>query len=126
MVRAGKLGPKAPGANEVEVFDRRQSRRWLIDIPVYVYGHNAQKEPFHEEAHTLRINANGALLLLSVPVQKGQRLLLTNTLTQQEQDCSVVYLGMRRSRTIETGVAFPHSNPDFWQALAVSHSDSAT
>ena len=60
------------------------------------------------------MNANGALLLLSVPVRKGQKLLLTNTLTQKEQDCRVVFLGTRRSRTVEAGVAFPLTNPDFW------------
>jgi hypothetical protein len=95
--------------------DRRRARRWSYDIPVYVYGHGPQEEPFHEEAHTLHVNANGALLLLSVPVEKGQKLLLTNGFTQQEQDCQVVFLGTRRSRTIEAGVAFPQTNPLFWQ-----------
>lgn len=115
MVRAGKLKPNSPGAGAVEVPDRRRSRRWSLDVPVYVYGHAQGKEPFHEEAHTLHVNANGALLLLSVPVRKGQKLLLTNTLTQQEQDCRVVFIGTKRSRTVEAGVAFPLTNPDFWQ-----------
>ena len=57
----------------------------------------------------------GALLLLSVPICKGQKLLLTNQLTQQEQDCRVVFLGTRYSRTVEAGVAFPATNPAFWQ-----------
>ena len=104
-----------PAAGAVEVPDRRRSRRWSLDIPVYVYGHGQGKEPFHEEAHTLHVNANGALLLLSVPVRRGQTLLLTNCLTQQEQDCQVVFIGTRRSRTVEAGVAFPVTNPDFWQ-----------
>jgi hypothetical protein len=125
MVRAGKLELKAPVAAAVEVPDRRRSRRWSIDIPVYVYGHNSGKEPFHEEAHTLHISANGALLLLSVPVRKGQKLLLTNTLNQREQDCQVVFLGTRRSRTIEAGVAFPSTNPDFWHLPAASGGPSA-
>jgi hypothetical protein len=94
--------------------ERRRSRRRSLDIPVYVYGHGPSKEPFHEEAHTLHVNANGALLLLSVPVHKGQTLLLTNSLTQQEQDCCVVFLGTRRSRTIEAGVAFQETNSRFW------------
>ena len=114
LVRAGKLPPKAPAADAAEVPDRRRSRRWALDIPVYVYGHGPGKEPFHEEAHTLHVNANGALLLLSVPVRKGQKLLLTNTLTQKEQDCRIVFLGTRRTRTVEAGVAFPLTNPDFW------------
>jgi hypothetical protein len=114
LVRNGKLPPKAPAADAVAVPDRRRSRRWAFDIPVCVYGHEPGKEPFHEEAHTLHVNANGALLLLSVPVLNGQTLLLSNTLTQKEQDCRVVFLGTRRSRTVEAGVAFPLTNPGFW------------
>jgi hypothetical protein len=83
---------------------------------VYVYGHGPGKEPFHEEAHTLNVSANGALLLLSVPVQKGQSLLLTNRHTDQEQGCRVVFLGTKHSRTIEAGIAFSEANPEFWQA----------
>ena len=115
MVRAGKLKPKPPAEDAFAAPDRRQSRRSSLDVRVYVYGHAPGKEPFHEEAHTLRVNANGALLLLSVPVRKGQKLLLTNALTQQEQDCRVVFLGTKRSRTVEAGVAFPLTNPDFWR-----------
>jgi hypothetical protein len=63
--------------------------------PVYVYGHDPGKEPFHEEAHTLNVSAMGALLLLSVPVRKGTKLLLTNQLTQKEQDCRVVVISAR-------------------------------
>ena len=114
-MREGKISQGAPSKHAVEVPDRRRARRWSLDIPVYVYGRGANKEPFHEEAHTLHVNANGALLLLSVPVRKGQKLHLTNTFTQQEQDCMVVYLGTRRSRTVEAGVAFPESNSEFWQ-----------
>lgn len=125
LARAGKLPPKAPAADAVEVPDRRRSRRWAFDISVYVYGHEPGKEPFHEEAHTLHVNANGALLLLSVPVRKGQKLLLTNTLTQKEQDCRVVFLGTQRSRTVEAGVAFPLTNPDFWQ-LPTAPADETT
>jgi hypothetical protein len=48
-------------------------------------------------------------------VEKGQTLLLTNQLTQQEQDCRVVFLGTQHSRTVEAGVAFPETNLHFWQ-----------
>jgi hypothetical protein len=115
LARANKAQPETPAADVGEIRDRRRSRRWALDISVYVYGHGPEKEPFHEEAHTLNVNANGALLLLSVPVFKGQMLLLTNQLTQREQDCRVVFLGTQHSRTVETGVAFPKTNPDFWQ-----------
>ncbi len=125
LVRAGKVSAKSPAPSAVEVPDRRRSRRWALDIPVYVYGHGQGKEPFHEEAHTLHVNANGALLLLSVPVRKGQTLLLTNSLTQREQDCRVVFIGTKRSRTVEAGVAFPLTNPDFWQLPTVPEDETA-
>ena len=125
LARAGKTQPKPPAEDAVEIPDRRRSRRWALDVSVYVYGHGPGKEPFHEEAHTLNVNANGALLLLGAPVEKGQTLLLTNQLTQQEQDCRVVFLGTQHSRTVEAGVAFQETNPDFWQKQPPSENDSA-
>ncbi len=114
LVRSGKISAQEPEAVRVEVPERRRHRRWPLDVPVYVYGHDPGDGPFHEEVHTLNVSATGALLLLSVPVEEGQKLLLTNSLTQQEQDCRVVFLGTRRTRTIEAGVVFPISNFDFW------------
>jgi hypothetical protein len=108
--------PKPPASDAVELPDRRRSRRWALDVSVYVYGHGPGSETFHEEAHTLNVNETGALLLLSVPVYAGQTLLLTNQLTQREQDCRVVFLGTQHSRTVEAGVAFAETNPDFWRA----------
>jgi hypothetical protein len=125
LVREGKVPADPPAADGVEVPDRRRSRRWSMDISVYVYGHGPEKEPFHEEAHTLNVNANGALLLLSVPVYKGQTLLLTNQMTQQEQDCRVVFLGTKHSRTVETGIAFPRPNSEFWQLRASPEDEPA-
>src|SRR5712691_5197391 len=115
LIRGGKARPEPSELDASKIRDRRRSRRAPLDISVYVYGHGPGAETFHEEAHTLNVNANGALLLLSVPIRKGQVLLLTNQLTQQEQDCRVVFLGTQHSRTVETGVAFPGTNPEFWQ-----------
>ena len=125
LVRDGKAPAESPAEEAAETSDRRRSRRLPLDVAVYVYGYGPGKEPFHEEAHTLNVNANGGLLLLSVPVQKGQQLLLTNQMTQQDQDCRVVYLGTRHSRTVETGVAFPRTNPEFWQTHSTRDEDPA-
>jgi hypothetical protein len=123
--RAQKAQPKPPAADAVEIPDRRRDRRWALDVSVYVYGHGPGTEPFHEEAHTLNVSASGALLLLSVPVQTGQTLLLTNRLTQREQGCRVVFLGTQHSRTVETGIAFPQTNYDFWQAHSAAEDEPA-
>ena len=118
------MQPDVPVKGAVEIPDRRRSRRWSLEVAVYVYGHGAGTETFHEEARTLHVNANGALLLLSVPVKKGQSLLLTNQLTQKEQDCRVVFLGTRRSSTVEAGIEFPLTNPGFWN-LSSEREDAA-
>jgi hypothetical protein len=116
LSRAGKSDSLTSSVTEKpQPPERRKSRRFAEDVAVYVYGYGPGTEPFHEEAHTLNVSESGALLLLSVPVQKGQILLLTNLLTQREQDCRVVFLGAQHSRTVETGVAFPGTNSDFWQ-----------
>jgi hypothetical protein len=125
LLRDGKALAGSPVEEAAEPSERRRARRWTLDVAVYVYGYGPGKEPFHEEAHTLNVNANGGLLLLSVPVQKGQQLLLTNQRTQQDQDCRVVYLGTRHSRTVEAGVAFPRTNPEFWQIHSPSDQDPA-
>ena len=54
VTRAGKTLTKSPVADVVEIPNRRRSRRKPMDIAVYVYGHEPGKEPFHEEAHTLK------------------------------------------------------------------------
>jgi hypothetical protein len=123
--RSGKFKPDSIAVKLGEISDRRRSRRWPLDASVYVYGHGPGKETFYEEAHTLNVSADGALLLLSVPVQSGQVLLLTNQHTEQEMDCRVVYLGTRHSRTVETGVVFPRTNLAFWQIHLPSSDDSA-
>jgi hypothetical protein len=115
IVRDPRLKPGELGAKTIAVRDRRRSHRRAADITVFVYGHGPGMEPFHEEAHTLRVNSNGGLLLLGAPVHHGQRLLLTNKRTQMEQDCCVVFVGKKHTRTVEAGVAFSAPNPDFWQ-----------
>lgn len=122
--RSDRSEPNSIEVKLGEVTDRRRSKRRPMDISVYVYGHGPGKETFHEEAHTLNVNADGALLLLSVPVQRGQLLLLTNLQTEKDMDCRVVYLGTRHSRTVEAGIVFSRHNPDFWQIHLPSKEDS--
>jgi hypothetical protein len=96
------------------IWERRRCRRWTLDVPVFVYGHSVDKEPFHEEAHTLGVSANGGLLVLGAKVRPGQKLLLINKATQIEQECRVVHLGPRRTKTIEVAIEFNLPNAGFW------------
>jgi hypothetical protein len=118
LVCTAQTPPTPSEEGAVEAPDRRRSRRWMLDVSIFVYGHGPEKEPFHEEARTLNVNANGALLLLSAPVRMGQKLLLTNRLTQKDQDCHVIFVGTKHVEATEAGIAFPEANPDFWQSMS--------
>ena len=110
----GQPLPAGPGPHS----DRRRSRRWEFDVPVFVYGHDTAQEPFHEEAHTLDVSANGALLMLGACVQPGEKLLLIDKATQAEQECRVVYLGARGTHSTAVAIEFTKANAPFWQLPA--------
>jgi hypothetical protein len=96
--------------------DRRSSSRKSIYIPLFVYGYSADQEPFHQETNSLQVNAGGGLLRLDAPVRCGQKLLLTNRITNQEQECFVVGLEKRpRHSDLRVGVAFEKPSLEFWK-----------
>ncbi len=95
--------------------NRRKTQRVMLRFPVRVSGQNAVGSQFEEETHTLTVNANGALVRLSVSVRKGQLLKLLNIATGGNAECVVAYLGQRQGELCEVGVAFSLPNPKFWQ-----------
>ncbi len=96
--------------------DRRSSLRASIYVPLFVYGYTTADEPFHQETNTLQVNAGGGLLRLDASVRCGQKLLLMNRVTKQEQQCYVVGLEKRpRHADLRVGVAFEKPSPDFWK-----------
>jgi hypothetical protein len=109
-----------------ESWERRRSHRWTVDVPVFVYGHAAGKDPFYEEAHTLGVSAYGGLLVLSANVRPGQKLILTNNSTQAELECTVVYLGPQRTKTTEVAIEFSLPNAKFWPVPARQEAESST
>ena len=60
------------------------------------------------------VNAHGGLLLLKHEVSNGEMLILTNPLTQEEQECRVVYLGEPVDKGQRVGVEFLTPAPRFW------------
>ena len=113
--------------------ERRRSPRRKATVPVFVYGHNPAQQPFHEEAYSAVISELGGLLVMSSTVRPGQVLLLTNKVTQREQECRVAYVGGHDPQSLEVAVEFPAVAPDFWRltahpraALSTSSSDTKT
>ncbi|MGH9710803.1 MAG: hypothetical protein ACRD37_09665 [Candidatus Acidiferrales bacterium] len=96
--------------------DRRKSSRASIYVPLFVYGYDSAAEPFHQDTHTLEVNADGGLLKLDANVRHGQKLLLMNRVTKQEQECYVVGLKNHSKRShVHVGVSFPQPAPAFWK-----------
>jgi hypothetical protein len=111
--------------------ERRRSPRRKATVPIFVYGHNPAQQPFHEEAYSAVISELGGLLVMSSTVRPGQVLLLTNKVTQKEQECRVAYVGGHDPQSLEVAVEFPAMAPDFWRltaqprsALSASSSDT--
>ena len=104
--------PAAPRA------ERRRSPRWNAHVPVFVYGHNNGQTPFHEDAYSAVVSDCGALLIMTTPVPVGEKLLLTNRVTQTEQECRVAGVGRREGPSVEIAIEFTDPAPQFWRVTA--------
>ncbi len=107
--------------NRIE-FERRRAERVPLSVPVFVYGHGARNEPFHEETTSLVVNSHGALLVLASRVKSGQQLWLTNPETRHEQACHVVHFVKKRRKRSEVAIAFTEPAPSFWNRAENSES----
>jgi hypothetical protein len=77
-------------------------------------GKNADGRKFHENSQTIVINAHGGLLYLQAPIALGAQLVLINPVTEEEQECRVVYLGDLSDKGTRVGVEFLSPSPHFW------------
>lgn len=112
-----------PRMEEVLLYDltaeRRRSSRTSLYVPLFVYGYSSAEEPFYQETNSLEVNANGGLLHLrgDANVRRGQKLLVMNRLTKEEQECYVVTLAKRpKHEDLRVGVAFAKAAPGFWES----------
>src|SRR5467141_2392845 len=93
---------------------RRRSQRVLMTIPVRVSGQSAVGLAFEEETHTRAISAHGGLILVSTPVNRGQRLTLSNVQTKAALECVVAHIDRHQGGHPQVGVEFMLPNPIFW------------
>jgi hypothetical protein len=92
----------------------RRSTRVSLRIPINVSGQLRDNKPFNVEAHTLVVNANGALIVLGMNVRLGQSLLLQHTISQEYLDCRVVHIGQQHDSKSEIGIVFSKPALNFW------------
>jgi hypothetical protein len=94
---------------------RRRSQRVLMQVPVRISGKDAQGKTFEEYTETLAINAHGALVSLTARVTSGAKVQMKHKRTEEEQECSVVFLGPVREGKAEIGLEFSVPRPTFWR-----------
>jgi hypothetical protein len=95
-------------------FDLRRSQRVRAQLPVIVQGKLTDETPFADPTRAIVLSAHGCLLTLSASVRLGERLILRNVASREEQDCRVVYLGDKQGGRIEVGLRFKTAAPRFW------------
>ena len=92
----------------------RRSERLFHKMRLKAQGRGHDGRKFKASCETVVVNAHGGLLLLKNEIDNGEILLLTNPLTQEEQECRVVYQGDCNDRGQRIGVEFLTPAPHFW------------
>jgi PilZ domain len=93
--------------------NRRREQRVAMQVEVRVSGYNGDGARFTEDTRTVMINAFGCLVILRNPVNRGQRLVLSNTRTKRTVECMVAY-HEAKGTDWQVGLAFPVPNQPFW------------
>jgi hypothetical protein len=115
LSRSAKTNDRMPALARSE---RCRAARWKAHVPVFVYGHSASLAPFHEDAYSTVVSDCGALLIMTTAVPIGEKLLLTNKVTQDEQECRVAGIGRRDGPSIKVAVEFIAPASQFWRLMA--------
>lgn len=107
---AVKDGPMSEVISETP----RRSARAFHKVRIQAQGRTHDRKKFKETCETVVVSAHGGLLLLKNEVDNGEMLVLTNPLTQEEQECRVVYLGEPVEKGQRVGIEFLTPAPRFW------------
>lgn len=104
------------GAHESEwlSLSGRKGHRVFVKVPLQVLKKDANGLSFKEDTETLAISYNGALILLSKALYRGQLVYLANMQTKAVAQCMVVHMGDAHGERIEVGVEFLLPSPGFW------------
>ena len=94
---------------------QRRSQRLLLRVQVVAERRVGQPSTKSEPTETLAVNAHGALILLTPPVEEIEQILIKNSRTSEEQMCRVVYQGLTEAGRLQVGVEFLTPAPNFWR-----------
>lgn len=106
--------------------ERRRSERRATLVPLFVYGHPPDQEPFHELAYSKLVNDRGALLVMTTAIRPGCSLMLVNQATGLERECRVVRVGDKEGPSVEVAVELAVPSWQFWRLIQPSRLDTTT
>jgi len=86
--------------------DRKAIPDLAQDLPVLVYGRGDDEEPFQEEPNVRRLNFRGGFIAIAAKVPPGQILILLNLATEEDQRCSVAFVGQQHLGRNVIGIQF--------------------
>ena len=100
--------------NEAMFTTSRRSQRKFHKMRVQALGRAHDGRKFKEICETQVVNEHGGLLFLRNEVDNGETLVIVNPLTQEKQECRIVFVGETLDRGQRVGVEFLTPAPHFW------------
>ena len=101
-------------STEATNMTNRRSTRVFTRIPVRAAGKGTDGKKFRENSQTIVVNAHGGLIYLQETLELGADIVLINPVTEEEQECRVVYIGDMSDRGHRIGLEFNSPAPHFW------------
>ena len=102
-------------SNNPPIPNRRRSQRVLLRLPILIVARGADNQHVSENAFTTNVNVHGALILTSMRVELGQKILIRNTDTLEEQFFKVIHVTPAAEGKSEVGIEFLKPAPKFWR-----------
>jgi hypothetical protein len=99
---------------------RTRSTHAEATLSVLVYGHEKNEEPFQEKASVRLVSMHSAELNLTAKVHRGEKLVLLDPTSEEEQRCQVVSVSERSSGETIVRVRFRQPVWEFWSAAKFS------
>jgi len=100
------------------MIERRRCKRLPLNIPVRVYGRTPSNRPFRDITVTKAVSVHGGLIPMAPRVRRGQKVLLVNSITEEERECRVVYVGPKGKGKKRVAVEFADKSGDFWHVYS--------
>jgi hypothetical protein len=105
----------APPLGPDPAHNRRRSQRVLLRMPIQVIARGAGNEHISENAFTSSVNAHGALIFMTTKVDVGNKLIIKNTETDEEQFVRVIRTNPAPEGRTEVAIEFLRPAPKFWR-----------